>query len=50
MNRELYHWTGIGVCKYVHPDDALTVGGSLKHKIEPTIRYADVLLWYASIE
>ena len=47
MNRELYHWTGIGVCKYVHPDDALTVGGSLKHKIEPTIRYADVLLWYA---
>jgi len=39
--------TGIGVKKYYHPDDSWDTGGSRKFKVEPTIRYADVLLWYA---
>ena len=33
--------------KYYHPDDSWNTGGQLKYKVEPTIRYADVLLWYA---
>ncbi len=39
--------TGIGVKKYYHPDDSWNIGGQRKYKVEPTIRYADVLLWYA---
>lgn len=44
--------TGIGVMKYVHPDDANdnndTDGWSrIKKKAEPAIRYAEVLLIYA---
>ena len=44
---DFYLRTGIGVKKYYHPDDSWNTGGQLKYKVEPTIRYADVLLWYA---
>lgn len=39
--------TGIGVKKYYHREDSWNTGGQQKYKVEPTIRYADVLLWYA---
>ncbi|UEA63967.1 RagB/SusD family nutrient uptake outer membrane protein [Hoylesella buccalis] len=40
--------TGIGIMKYVHPDDCAVGNGSfIKVKVEPTIRYADILLLYA---
>ena len=39
--------TGIGVMKYVNPYDCNKWGGSIYTKLEPTIRYADVLLMYA---
>ncbi len=44
---DFYLRTGIGVKKYYHPDDSWNVGGQIRFKVEPTIRYADVLLWYA---
>lgn len=37
--------TGIGVMKYVHPDD--TNKGGVRPKPEPAIRYAEMLLIYA---
>ena len=39
--------TGIGVMKYVNPNDCNKWGGSIYKKVEPTLRYADVLLMYA---
>ena len=41
--------TGIGVMKYVHPDDTFenNVIDNLRYKPEPAIRYADILLLYA---
>jgi hypothetical protein len=44
---DFYLRTGIGVKKYYHPDDSWNIGGQIRFKVEPTIRYADVLLWYA---
>ena len=41
--------TGIGVMKFVHPDDTGT-GASvakIRFKVEPAMRYADILLLYA---
>ena len=40
-------WTGIGVRKFYNPEDSWDRDGVRKHRVEPTIRYADVLLWYA---
>lgn len=44
-----YLRTGIGVKKYYSPDDSWDDGGGgyRKPRLEPAIRYADVLLWYA---
>lgn len=41
--------TGIGVMKFVHPDDTSTGGSTdrIKKKIEPAIRYAEILMIYA---
>lgn len=41
--------TGIGVKKFVHPDDTYLNGNidNIRYKPEPAIRYADVLLMYA---
>ena len=41
--------TGIGVAKYVHPDDTYynSDAAKVKDKDEPAIRYADILLMYA---
>lgn len=41
--------TGIGVMKYVHPDDTYENGNidNARYKPEPAIRYADILLMYA---
>lgn len=36
--------TGIGVMKFVHPDDT---GTNIRKKAEPAIRYAEILLIYA---
>lgn len=47
MTPENYLRTGIGVKKYYNPNDSWNEGGARQFKVEPTIRYADVLLWYA---
>lgn len=40
--------TGIGICKYVNPKDCYYGNdASVQGKVEPTIRYADILLLYA---
>jgi hypothetical protein len=39
-----YHWTGIGIRKYYHPEDCKSYRVA---KAEPAIRYAEVLLTYA---
>lgn len=39
--------TGIGIMKYVNPNDCAKWGGSIYQKVEPTLRYADILLMYA---
>ena len=40
--------TGIGVMKYVHPDDSWRgTDATIRMKLEPTLRYADILLLYA---
>jgi len=44
--------TGIGVKKYVHPDDISLIGNSynrarIRPKVDPAIRYAEILLIYA---
>lgn len=33
--------------KYVNPNDCAKWGGSIYQKVEPTLRYADILLMYA---
>lgn len=44
MNSPFHLRTGIGVMKYVNPEDA---PGNIRLKTEPAIRYADILLFYA---
>lgn len=46
---EFFVRTGIGLFKYYNPDDTWETGGVtyVTTKVEPAIRYADVLLWYA---
>lgn len=44
MNSPFHLRTGIGVMKYVNPEDA---PGNIRSKAEPAIRYADILLLYA---
>lgn len=39
--------TGIGIKKYVKPSDTEDDGGKISGKIEPAIRYAEILLIYA---
>lgn len=39
--------TGIGIMKYVNPYDCNKWGGSIYKKVDPALRYADVLLMYA---
>ena len=42
--------TGIGIMKFVHPEDYQTGAGdyaNIRDKYEPAIRYADILLMYA---
>lgn len=39
--------TGISIKKYYNKEDALTQGGYMTQKTEPTIRYAEILLIYA---
>ncbi|TKG91881.1 RagB/SusD family nutrient uptake outer membrane protein [Puteibacter caeruleilacunae] len=47
-NADIEHYvlTGITFNKFLNPMDSFNEGGQVKHKVEPTIRYADVLLWY----
>lgn len=44
MNSPFHLRTGVGVMKYVNPEDA---PGNIRLKSEPAIRYADILLFYA---
>ena len=44
---EHYVLTGIAPYKFLDPTDSFNEGGQMKNKVEPDIRYADVLLWYA---
>ena len=44
---QLWLRTGIGMMKYVNPKDIQNNGGTIYPKIEPAIRYADILLMYA---
>ena len=39
--------TGIGMMKYVNPNDCNYNSGQIIDKVDPTIRYADILLMYA---
>ncbi|MEL7585650.1 MAG: RagB/SusD family nutrient uptake outer membrane protein [Prolixibacteraceae bacterium] len=44
--------TGIGIKKYVHPDDISLIGGSynrdrIREKVDPALRYGEILLIYA---
>lgn len=39
--------TGIGVMKFVHPNDCNTNNGRIYDKVDTPLRYADVLLMYA---
>lgn len=44
--------TGIGIKKYVHPDDISRIGntydrGRIRAKVDPAMRYAEILLIYA---
>ena len=41
----VYLRSGIGIVKYVHPDD--TNRKEIKAKAEPAIRFAEILLIYA---
>ena len=44
---QLWLRNGIGMMKYVSPKDIQNNGGTVYPKIEPAIRYADILLMYA---
>ena len=39
--------TGIGMMKFVNPKESYATGGTAYPKVDPTIRYADILLMYA---
>jgi hypothetical protein len=39
--------TGIGVMKFVHPEDCAANNGKILDKVDTAIRYADILLMYA---
>ncbi len=39
--------TGIGIMKFVNPNDCNKWGGSIYPKVDPALRYADILLMYA---
>ncbi|MCS2969010.1 RagB/SusD family nutrient uptake outer membrane protein [Bacteroides ovatus] len=51
MDMHSMYWlrTGVGVAKYVHPDDTYynSDAAKVKDKDEPAIRYDDILLMYA---
>ena len=49
INTMFWLRTGIGVMKFVHPDDTNDTDGwaHVRRKAEPAIRYADILLMYA---
>lgn len=44
---DFYIRTGIGIKKYYNPLDSYMGGGSIVPKVEPAMRYADILLIYA---
>lgn len=44
---ERWQPTGIGMKKFVNPADCNINSGTIKQKVEPAIRYADILLMYA---
>ena len=44
---QLWLRNGIGMMKYVSPKDIQNNGGTVYPKVEPAIRYADILLMYA---
>ena len=39
--------TGIGMMKFVNPKESYATGGTAYPKVDPAIRYADILLMYA---
>lgn len=44
---EFFPRTGMGLFKYYNPDDTWQPGSTYySYKVEPAIRFADVLLWY----
>ncbi len=47
INDNNWQPTGIGMRKYINPNDNLTGGGKILPKVEIAIRYADILLMYA---
>lgn len=46
-NSERWLATGIGIKKYTHPSDCFNYNGTTLSKIEPALRYADILISYA---
>ena len=46
-NSERWLATGIGIKKYVHSNDCMNHGGNILAKLEPALRYADILISYA---
>ena len=46
-NSERWLVTGIGIKKYVHPGDCYSNNGYAIPKVEPALRYADILISYA---
>ena len=48
LNGKLWLRTGIGSLKFYHPEDAINGDNAvIRDKVEPAIRYADILLLYA---
>ena len=46
-NSERWLATGIGIKKYIHPSDCYVNNGTALPKVEPALRYADILISYA---
>ncbi len=46
-NTQFYLRTGIGCKKYYNPNDYSSDYNTMKERVEPAIRYADILLMYA---
>ena len=46
-NSERWLATGIGIKKYIHPSDCYVNNGTALSKVEPALRYADILISYA---